>query len=207
MEPTAEWSTNTLPEPLSPLDTPWTSDIVLDYEEESPKQRQKRKNYSDNEIEKTGMKRKKEQNEKRKLYWEKDSKTIDDCVKEFNELLKRRHDPATLIRDLNQYNNDELPCYARIQEASFRPRLWSKETEHFFRERIRDFNKRMRTDLRQSMLQAADDYIIKNNSDCEKLWKKACDKIIDRNNIPKLNNKVQQMKEKWAKKYRNYANM
>ncbi|CAC5383121.1 unnamed protein product [Mytilus coruscus] len=106
-----------------------------------------------------------------------DSQVIDNCIGKVDELLSRRHYTATLTRDLRRFKEDELPNYARIHKASFCPQLSSTETEHYF----------------------------KGKSNCEQLWREACAHIKNGNNIPKLNNKVQETKEKWTDEYRKTA--
>ncbi|CAC5416794.1 unnamed protein product [Mytilus coruscus] len=106
-----------------------------------------------------------------------DSQVIDNCIGKVDELLSRRHYTATLTRDLRRFKEDELPNYARIHKASFSPQLSSTETEHYF----------------------------KGKSNCEQLWREACANIKNGNNILKLNNKIQETKEKWADEYRKTA--
>lgn len=56
------------------------------------------------------------------------------------------------------------------------------------------------------MLESAVYYSEKLKSDSEQLWKEACANISNGNNIPKLNNKIQELKEKWADEYRRAVN-
>ncbi|CAC5384793.1 unnamed protein product [Mytilus coruscus] len=134
-----------------------------------------------------------------------DSQVIDNCIGKVDELLSRRHYTATLTRDLRRFKEDELPNYARIHKASFSPQLSSTETEHYFKGKVTEFNKQIRMEFREFMLKASNDYSEKIQSNCEQLWREACANIKNGNNIPKLNNKVQETKEKLADEYRKTA--
>ncbi|VDI13903.1 Hypothetical predicted protein [Mytilus galloprovincialis] len=134
-----------------------------------------------------------------------DCQEINNCVRKINEMLSRRHNTATLTRDLRRFKGDELPDYARLPKASFNPQLGSSETELYFRSKIQEFNKTIRTNFRETMLQAATEHSEKMQTNSEQIWREACTKIKNGKNITKLNNQVQEIKEKWAEKYREAA--
>ncbi|CAG2197899.1 unnamed protein product [Mytilus edulis] len=106
-----------------------------------------------------------------------DSQVINNCIGNFDELLTKRHYMAKLTRDLRRLKEDELLNYARIHKATLSPALSSIETEQYF----------------------------KWKSNCEQLWREACANVKNGNNITKLNNKVQDTKEKLADEYRKTA--
>ncbi|CAC5416077.1 unnamed protein product [Mytilus coruscus] len=134
-----------------------------------------------------------------------DCQEINNCVRKINEMLSRRHNTATLTKDLRRFKGDELPDYARIPKASFNPQLGSSDTELYFRSKLQDFNKNIRTSFRETMLQAATEHSEKMQTNSEQIWREACTKIKNGKNITKLNNQVQEIKEKWAEKYREAA--
>ncbi|CAG2208114.1 unnamed protein product [Mytilus edulis] len=74
------------------------------------------------------------------------------------EMLSRRHNTATLTRNLRRFKGDEMPDYARIPKALFNPQLGSSDTDLYLRGNFQDFNENIRTSFRDPMLQAATEH-------------------------------------------------
>ncbi|CAC5384550.1 unnamed protein product [Mytilus coruscus] len=105
---------------------------------------------------------------------------IDNSVEKIDNLLSKRHHISTLVRDLRRFQNDELPVYAVLKDASFSPIFGSDQAKTFFNSATEEINK---------------------------IWQETTKEIRSRNKdssktIVKLNERIRQLKEEWTEKYR-----
>ena len=133
---------------------------------------------------------------------------INECSGKIEKLLEKRLYVANLLRDLRKYEDDNLPIYARISPATFAPKFGSDEAANFFKEKMNNFTRDMRVKLRITATEATRELFNNFTEEMEKVWKEATGKIDltkegGHTTLRKLNEKVQNLKEKWANKYRN----
>ncbi|CAC5424924.1 unnamed protein product [Mytilus coruscus] len=132
---------------------------------------------------------------------------IDNCVEKIDNLLSKRHHISTLVRDLRRFQNDELPVYAVLKDASFSPIFGSDEAKTFFSGKIKQFNTEMRRSYREFITTESKIYVDSDTEEINKIWQETTKEIRSRNKdssrtIVKLNERIRQLKEEWAEKYR-----
>lgn len=131
-----------------------------------------------------------------------DSRKIASCANQIDELLRRRHHVYTLIRDIRRFSEDKLPEYVRIPNLSFTPKLASKETRSYFDNIINDFMKETKQRFRNMITEKAVEYTDNLSEQTKKMWQDTS-KTINVKYSSILNSEMENIKEKWAKEYRN----
>ncbi|CAG2221708.1 unnamed protein product [Mytilus edulis] len=110
-----------------------------------------------------------------------------------------------------RFQNDGLPVYAVLKDATFTPVFGSDEAKTFFNEKIKQFNTEMRRSYREFITTEAKIYVDSATEEIHKIWQETTKEIQSRNKdssrtIVKLNERIRQLKEEWAKKYRRASN-
>ncbi|CAG2202016.1 unnamed protein product [Mytilus edulis] len=113
--------------------------------------------------------------------------------------------------DLRRFHDDGLPVYAVLKDATFTPVFGSDEAKTFFNEKIKQFNTEMRRSYREFITTESKIYVDSATEEIHKIWQETTKEIQSRNKdssrtIVKLNERIRQLKEEWAKKYRRASN-
>ncbi|CAC5415755.1 unnamed protein product [Mytilus coruscus] len=84
------------------------------------------------------------------------------------------------------------------------------ETEKYFDNKVSEFNRKIRREFREHMLDGAKEVVNTVAKDIETIWRDACTKLDNGHkesgkNISKLNDRIMEMKTKWAAEYQKAA--
>lgn len=132
--------------------------------------------------------------------------TIAKGASKIDEILRQRHYTATLTKDLRRFSGSELPTYARIPKATFAPFLGDQDSEEYFNKKITEFNEKVKSDFREFLLDSAKERTNDLTKQSEASWTQTCT-LLDGKAITKFNDKVIDIRSKWAAEYQKSANV